>query len=446
MAPQPRTPNASLERLLDQARWSRTQLANAVNRVGDEVGLELRYDQSAVSHWLSGTMPRTRVRPLVCEALARRLGRPVTQSEAGLSTAPGGDDERVELAEQLIDIGRSDMDPSRRNLLQAGLYSATLSVPVFSELAGRSHAVAAGRTAHIGPGEVATVRTMTERVADILDELGGGHARPMAAAFLVNTVGPYLRASAREDVRRDMLSAASDLVYLTGWMAMYERDHGLGQRYYVKALELAAAADDHVTYCRTLRGMSLQATSLGHGNQALRLADSAAEASPKGGPRLRAFLAGQQAYAASMAGDRRQAFSRLREAEGALSRADARREAIGGYDQCAYQFHVSAVLYQSGDLPGSISALRQSIRVQPPQERQGRVHAYAILARRQFEHGHVDAACESWHRFLDDYQFVSTARGDAHLESMRRRVGPYRRTKAVRQLLDRSHEVAAMKA
>jgi hypothetical protein len=27
---------------------------------------------------------------------------------------------------------------------------------------------------------------MTGKVADILDELGGGHARPMAAAFLVN--------------------------------------------------------------------------------------------------------------------------------------------------------------------------------------------------------------------------------------------------------------------
>jgi hypothetical protein len=446
MAPQSRTPNPSLDRLLEQARWSRTQFANAVNRVGSEAGVELRYDQSAVSHWLSGTKPRTRVRPIICEALSRRLNRPVTQQEAGLSSRPGGDDERVELAEQLIDIGRGDMDPSRRNMLQAGLYSATLSVPLFGDLAGRSGAVAAGRTTRIGMGEVATVRTMTEKVADILDELGGGHARPMAAAFLVNTVGPYLRADAREDVRRSMLSAASDLVYLTGWMAMYERDHGLGQRYYVKALELAGAAEDHITYCRTLRGMSLQATSLGHGNQALDLADSAAAASPKAGPRLRAFLAGQQAYAASMSGDRPGAFRRLREAETALSQADARREAIGGYDQCAYQFHVASVLYQCGDLAGSIAAMRQSIRVQPPQERQGRVHAYAVLARRQFEFGHLDAACESWHKFLDDYQLVSTARGDGHLESMRRRVRPYNKVRAVRRLLDRSREIAAMKA
>lgn len=63
MAPSSRMPNAALLGLLDQARWSRTQLAQAVNRVGSEAGLELRYDQSAVSHWLSGTMPGQRHGP-----------------------------------------------------------------------------------------------------------------------------------------------------------------------------------------------------------------------------------------------------------------------------------------------------------------------------------------------------------------------------------------------
>lgn len=61
----------------------------------------------------------------------------------------------------------------------------------------------------------------------------------MAAAFLVNTVAPYLKADAAEDVHNDMLSAASDLTYPTGWMAMCERAHGLGQRYYLEALRLA---------------------------------------------------------------------------------------------------------------------------------------------------------------------------------------------------------------
>jgi tetratricopeptide (TPR) repeat protein len=216
--------------------------------------------------------------------------------------------------------------------------------------------------------------------------------------------------------------------------------------YYVKALDLANEAGDHVTYCRTLRGMSLQASNLGHGRMSLELADSAAEAAPSAGPRLVAFLRGQQAHAASMVGDRRQAHARLHEAETALLKADNRRDAIGGYDQTAYLFHVSHVLMEEGDLEGSIKAMKQSIRVQPPQERQGRVHAYAVLAQRQLRGGYLDAACQSWGRFLDEYEHVSSVRGDDHFVTMRKALAPYAKARAVKELAGRVREVAAAKA
>ncbi|GHD75275.1 hypothetical protein GCM10010336_50700 [Streptomyces goshikiensis] len=107
---------------------------------------------------------------------------------------------------------------------------------------------------------------------------------------------------------------------------------------------LADDARDHVTYCRTLRGMALQASNLGYGTKALELADSAAEAAPSAGPRLVAFLRGQQAHGAAMVKDRRQAFARLRETEDALSRADGRNDAVGGYDRTAYECHLFHVL------------------------------------------------------------------------------------------------------
>lgn len=439
--------NQGLESLLEQARWSRTQLAAAVNRTGAQAGLTLKYDQSAVSHWLAGTQPREQVRGVILETLGRKLGRPLSYAEAGLrapkAKEAAGD---ISTVESLMELGRADMDPSRRGVLTAGLYSAALSIPLFADVAHAEERVRTTKpTSRIGAGDVATVRAITDRIADILDELGGGHARPMAAAFLVNTVLPYLRASASEKDRADMLSAASDLTYLTGWMAMYEREHGLGQRYYVKALKLAGEADDHVTYCRTLRGMSLQASSLGHGRRALELADSAAEAAPKASPRLVAFLRGQQAHAASMVGDGQQAFSRLRETEAALAKADSRREAIGGYDRSAYHFHIAHVLYEMKDLPGSIAALKESLKAQPPQERQGRVHANAVLAQRQFELGHLEEACGTWGTFLDDYTKLSTARGDDHFRTMRRRIAPYRQVRAVRELDSRARQVAEVK-
>ncbi|MGC0334900.1 hypothetical protein RKD23_007977 [Streptomyces sp. SAI-170] len=448
MATRKRTPNPALDRLLEQARWTRTQLAQQVNRLGPEVGLQLTYDRTAVAHWIAGTPPKPEVRPLILEALSARLGRPVTHAEAGLQPAQSGNTPQpVDTVEELLDIGRADMDPSRRKILATTLFSAALTVPAFQKTArAADEPVSPGKaTTRIGAAQVASVRSMTERIADILDEFGAGHARPMAAAFIVNTVGPWLRAQASEPVKRDMLAAAADLTYLTGWMAMYEKSHGLGQTYYTKALKLADEAGDHLTYCRTLRGMSLQASNLRHGRMALELADSAAEAAPSAGPRLVAFLRGQQAHAASMVKDRRQAHIRLREAEAALSQADNRRDAIGGYDQTAYLFHVSHVLMEEGDLPGSIAAMKQSIRVQPAQERQGRVHAYAVLAQRQLQHGHVEAACDSWRRFLDEYEHISSVRGDDHFATMRTDLAPYAKTRAVRELAVRVREVEAAK-
>ncbi|MFE9405533.1 hypothetical protein ACFYNY_27965 [Streptomyces sp. NPDC006530] len=451
MANRTRIPNESLRRLLVQAKWSRSQFALIVNRMGAEAGMDLHYDQSAVSHWVAGTVPNPPVRRLIVEAFSRKLHRTVTHAEAGLplaasDQAPAG----LDAVEEIVDLGTADMDPSRRGVIAAaGLFSAAMAVPMFS---GEAHAAEAGpvvpgkQTVRIGAGQVESVRRMTDKIADILDELGGAHARPMAAAFLVNTVVPWLRAEATDAVRKDMWAAASDLVYLTGWMAMYERDHGTAQTYYLKALKLADRADDHVTYCRTLRGMSLQASNLGYGPLALKLADSAAEAAPKAGPRLKAFLTGQQAHATAMVGDHRRARSLLAATESALMRADSRRESIGGYNQSAYAFHVSHVLYEGRDLPGSIKALQQALTVQPANERQGRVHFYAVLAQRQLEYGHLDAACDSWTRFLEDYEHVSSARGDEHFDTMRRRLTPHKNARSVRQLAPRISEVAQLKA
>ncbi|MCX5421009.1 hypothetical protein [Streptomyces sp. NBC_00078] len=444
-----RTPNRALDNLLDQARWTRTQLAQQVNRLGPQAGLNLTYDRTAVAHWIAGVQPKPQVRVLIVEALSARLGRPVTHAEAGLEPATSlTGSQSADTVEELIGLGRATTDPSRRSLLAATVFSAALSVPAFTLPArAAAESVTPGKkTVRIGSSQVQSIRTMTDRIADILDELGAGHAMPMASAFLVNTVGPWLQAQAPEPVRKDMLAAASDLTYLTGWMAMYEKAHGLGQRYYVQALGLAREADDHVTYCRTLRGMSLQASNLGYGPKALELADSAAEAAPSAGPRLVAFLRGQQAHSASMVGLKQQAHARLKEAEDALSKADNRRDAIGGYDQTAYLFHVSHVLDEEKDFAGSIKALKQSIRLQPKQERQGRVHSYALLAQRQLRVGHLDAACESWSRFLDEYEHVSSNRGDDHFRTMSTELRRHPTARPVRELARRARDVASAKA
>ncbi|WP_198668659.1 tetratricopeptide repeat protein [Streptomyces triticisoli] len=437
-----REPNVALGRLLTESRWTHRQFARAVNRIGTETGTLLRYDESAVSHWLGGTVPREAVRVCILEALSRRLGRPVTHAEAGLPVPRDHSPTAADTVEGLIDLGRQDMDPSRRSVLGVGLFSVALTIPGWPDVIGRVEAVQSGRASRIGMNEVDIVTAMTERVSEIDDQFGGRHARPMAATFMVNTVASYLRADAPENVRKAMLSAASDLLYLTGYMAVDEGLHGLAQRYYVKALELAGAAEDHLTYCTTLRGMSVQAVDLRHGTKAMELADAAAAASPKAGPRMLAFLAGQQAHAAAQTGDRASALRYIREAEAAMDRAESRGKAFGSYDPAALNYHISQVRYELGDVPGAIEAMQESDKVRYSVYRRARVRHRATLAERQLEIGHLEAACATWHQALDDYPMVQSGRADDRIKTMFGLLRPHLKNATARDLYDRARTVA----
>ncbi|OKI08348.1 transcriptional regulator [Streptomyces sp. CB02923] len=340
--------------------------------------------------------------------------------------------------ERLIELGRMDVDPSRRGVLGAGLFSVALTVPGWPDVVARAEGLQTGKTARIGMNDVQMVTAMTERVSDLDDEFGGRYARPMAASFLINTVAPALHADGPEDVRAAMRSAASDLCYLTGYMAVDEGEHHLAQQYYLKALELAGAANDHLTYCTTLRGMSVQAVDLGHGTQAMRLADAAAAASPQAGPRMRAFLAGQQAHAAAQTGDRVNALRYIDEAEVAMDRAESRGKALGSYDPASLHYHVSQVRFELGDFRGAVEALQESDRERLSVYRRDRVHRRGLLAERQLQVGHLEAACQTWSLALDEYPMVKSGRADERMKRVPTLLHPYLRNSTARDLYDRA--------
>ncbi|MER6913762.1 tetratricopeptide repeat protein [Streptomyces sp. NPDC000594] len=438
-----RESNECLKRLHAEADWSLRQFAHLVNRVGTEQGHTTRYQPPSVHQWIHGQMPRAATRPLILEALSRRLGRPITAMQAGFPPPPDGGPPPGTV-EGLIDLGSADMDPSRRGVMGAALFSVALTVPDWQDVVGRMEAVQSGKTPRMGMGEVDMVTAMTERLSDLDDQFGGRHARPMAAAFLVNTVSPYLRTDAKDEVRKAMMSAASDLCYLTGYMAVDEGIHGLGQRYYTKALELAGAAEDHLTYCTTLRGMSVQSVDLGHGPIAVRLGDAAASASPQAGPRMRAFLAGQQAHAYAQVGDRPNAMRFLKDAEMAMEKAESREKTFGSYDPAALAYHTAQVRYELGDTKGSIASLTASNRLRPSKFRRGQVRHLALLAERQLEMGNLELACETWGSSLDLYPGVQSGRCDARMVEMRKRIRPYLGNRYAKALHERARSTLPM--
>ena len=436
-----RQPNEGLRRLHAATGWTLRQFAQEVNKIATERGKPTRYQNPSVHQWLDGHMPKEEVRPLILEALARRLKRPVTHAEVGFP-APVYDKHDISTVEELLDLGEQDMSPTRRSVVGASLFSVALTIPGWQDVVGRMEAIQTGQVKRIGMPEVDMVIAMTEQVSNLDDQFGGRHARPMAAAFLVNTVAPYLKADATEEVRKAMMSAASDLCYLTGYMAVDEGVHGIAQQYYLKALELAGAADDHLTFCTTLRGMSVQAVDLRHGPEALRLADAAASASPQAGPRMRAFLAGQQAHASAQIGDRNNALMYLREADAAMDKAESREKAFGSYDPAALNYHTSQVRFELGDVHGAVEAMQQSDRLRYSIYRRTRVKERGLLAERQFAIGHLEAACATWHTALDDFPLVQSGRADQRITEMFRLIRPHLKNPTARSLYERARIAA----
>ncbi|MDT3398635.1 tetratricopeptide repeat protein [Streptomyces sp. B1866] len=438
-----RVPNKAMQELLNETDWTHRQLALTVNRIGTERGTPTNYHRQSVAHWLHGHVPMEETRPLIREAFARGLGRPVTYAELGLVPPKGEPNDCADIVEGLVDLAGRDMHPSRRGVLSASLYPAALAIPAWDDIAGRMDTVKTGRTRRIGLPDVDAVLDVTKRVSDMDDERGGRYARPWAAHVLVEMVAPCLRAEAPDHVRKAMFSAAADLCYRTGYMAWDERLHGLAAQYYVKALELSAAAEDRLMHCATLRTMSFQAVDLGQGPRAMWLADAAATLLPEEtDPRMRAFVAGQRAHAAAQIGDRRSAAKYVNEAETALGKAGPQEKRFGSYYHSSHMYVVSHVQHFAGNTRKSAESLEESNRLRRSRSlNRNQVLNGFLLAERHFSVGFLEEACGTWDRALDSYRTIQSGRGDERVLTMLSLISPYTRNHTAAALYERARTV-----
>ncbi|MGW1675202.1 tetratricopeptide repeat protein [Streptomyces sp. NPDC002324] len=392
--------NQQLEGLVKASGATHDVLARLVNRVGAEAGEPLRYDRSAVAHWIGGHYPRGAVPYYIAEALARLLHRGVSVTELGFGEppSPGG---RVDTVEEVAEIGRAYVD--RRQFTRRAAYSlAALSLPHWAEISERGRLAATSPGIRIGDSDVQAVTDMADMFSLADHRYGGGHARAAVHAYIAHDVTGFLRADAPEAVRRQLHAAVADLVYLAGFMAWDDEDHGLAQRCYLAASRLATRADDPLTYCHALRGLSIQALHLGHHRSALALAETAHDAGrSRAEPRTRAFLLGQIAAAAAGDGDRHLALSQFTETERQLERSLSGPAVFGTYHRAALEFQRGQILAFLGDLRGAGRAYTASLRHRHKEERRSRAITLAPLAEIQLRQGHLDQACTTWGTFID---------------------------------------------
>jgi tetratricopeptide (TPR) repeat protein len=427
-----------LRELLAETDWTGDALARAVNIVGAEAGISLRYERSAMAHWLSGVCPRPPVPDLVAEAFARKLRRPVSVSETGLA-GPGSPNPpqvgwwEMDVVSRLAAPREVDTNGAVP-LASRGYRLADLAVPSWAELTrtrqGRSWT--AESVEKVERWHVRSAADMVEMFSDADYSFGGGYGRLALAGYLAATIGPWLRAVTTPAVRRELLVTASRLTYLCGFMYFDDWLHGAAQYYYLTTLRLAAEAGDATGYAVTLRALSGQANCLGRHRQAVHLAEAAVQtASTTTGSQTAAFLYGQLAVAHAADGDRREAVRHLLTAESHLDHVREAPEPIGGCDVASLAHQQAAVRAKLGDRTAAIQALTASVHHRPASERRSRAITLARLAELQLDGGDLEAACGTWRRFLRDYPHLRSRRVDGALTTMHVRIRPHRNNSAV---------------
>lgn len=231
--------------------WSRSvkTLARDVRRIAAENGEILQTNKSAISHWVNGTRaPSGRVGQYLAEALSRRAGRTITQTEIGLQTS---DDEAPAESDPVLaatDLGRADVE-HRRFLAIAAFTTAGVAMPLGYDHEATTRMLRARTgTSLVGVEDVDVVRQITAAFSAAHERLGGGHGLTTVTAYFADTAAPMLRGRfPSEALRRAAFGAVAELAYLAGWIHHDLGPEGAAQRYYQVGYKLACEATPTAT-------------------------------------------------------------------------------------------------------------------------------------------------------------------------------------------------------
>ncbi|MFF5475031.1 tol-pal system YbgF family protein [Streptomyces achromogenes] len=416
--PRRRVRNVQLRELLTETHMTAAELARAVNLLGRTEGLVLRYDRTAVAHWLAGSRPRSPVPYLVAEALTRRAGRLVSVGETGLlpdaedaGRRDGAPDRAGEDgARALVQLCRTDTEPGRRSGLAALVYrqrrprTETVTVP------------SPAPVVRVGPGagrftdaDLARLEFMVCRFADQWARFGGGYARALPAALLGDDVGGLLAQAVPPQSRTPLMSIAAQLAYILGGMSADAGYQGLAQRYYELALAVADEGGDRRVRAMTLRAMSVQAARLGAARYAADLAGlavAAAERVPDAD--LRCFVHAQHAHGLALLDERRAAYEALGRAEGFLEQASGVPGPFTSYPRAGFAYRKGRTLHLLGDSGAALSALRYAAERRAPHQRRLTALSEARVALLLLELGRVEEACAHVSTFIEHYPLLTS--------------------------------------
>ncbi|MFI8849081.1 tetratricopeptide repeat protein [Streptomyces sp. NPDC053499] len=486
----PRGPNRQLAALLAESGWSAGELARAVNALGTKYGLRLRYDRTAVAHWLEGSRPRPPVPGLVAQVFGRRLGRPVRVGETGLesTTTAGASAEAVlrtgDPVERLTALCAADADPARRLALNREMFTAAdVRLPAWppagGPLPGRQPGTAQPGSTHGGTAQSGTAQSgaaqggpaqggapqgraargesagadarladMVTVFAELAAKYGGAHARSALGAYVADDVAQRLTASSPGSGTAGpadpaVLTGSACLMHLLGTMAADSGLPNLGYHCYRAALDLAHRAEDRNVYAITLRTMAvlaLRLDDLPHARQWSQLALETAASTPSS--HVRTYLYAGRALVRACDDERKAALAdllaaeRYHDTEPRREAADDPLEPFTRYPTTAFHYQRGETLLSLGDRAQAAAAFQESLAVRPPAHHIALVLTHARLAELLLALGELEAALDQCARALAHYPYTASRRTTTALTALRRVLAPYRRHPQARGVRD----------
>lgn len=341
----------------------------------------------------------------------------------------------MDLVAGLADFRHLDAYPrhvDRRDFLVGAAASAALTATPLP-LAGT----------RIGARDIARIKAELPALY-ALDDAGDGAQAFRRALEQAAAVRQILDAATYgPTVGRDLQILAGELTEMAGWTAFDLGRHGEARRLFGEALTLGQITGSAALSTLVMASMSLQATAVGAGREAVELAQAAQRtAGSYGSARLLSLLAAREALGHARAADAPAATAALARAEQLLDDADdPGQEWLAFWGPADFHGAVAGVHQRLGQGHIAERACRSAIAATPERYRRNRAGYHAQLAGVLVERGAFEEAATTACASMS----VSTASGRvrARLLDLRPTLAPHVGQPAVAEALDQLTSLAS---
>lgn len=426
------------------------EVARAVQRVAAQHGVDKPYTHTYVTRWLNGTVPRDEpTRRFITVAVAKRLGRPVTDDEVGFTKPqsisaevglayPAGSADGIAVVSQLLDADREGLPAIvATDVHVSGWSEAALSWLVRQSTIGSARAA----NVRIGSADLHRIKTTTEAFARLDNQFGGGHARRALIEFLHGDLAPRLRTVRGDTASTALFAVAADCIRTAAWMAYDAGVHGLAQRYFISALRLAQDAGAPLLAGGILDAMSHQATFLGRFSEAVNLAGAAlAGTTAAASPTFKAHFHAMQARAYARLGDVSATDRAMSEARREFEHRnpDAEPSGFEYFDEAEFTAELGHCNRDLGRAVDASTYASVSLGNANGEYLRSDFFATMVLADAYLDQGEAEEGCRVALQALDLAQQLKSARCSAYVEEFRQRLNRFRSSAAAKAFTEQA--------